>query len=335
MIALVEEVSNLELGTPPTAPVELLAARLKPFAQPARLHRIEYAIAFAFGYAAFERFIRELLEAVAHLLSEPIGSYGDLPDEFRKHHLALSLRAAGIAVERNSAIPPFGLLATLVNCLQGEVPFSVNAEVFSDHAANFRSEVIRSSFRRLGLQLPEEVQSPELQNLIDNEFAGLYAKPSSVVDDLADRRNVVAHGDEVDLLGRQTLRALLVFLEEYGHALCAAVFEGVLRQLAPTIATTIGNIEKTWQTGDEVRSIGRLRPQGGSIGVGDVVVLTGRSWRLAVVNSIECQHVAVQSCGPSEELFGVDFAVPVHKGEQVLVLPGVVVEAAAAYVASD
>jgi hypothetical protein len=335
MIAIVEEVSGLDLGTPPTAPVELLAARLKPFAEPARLHRAEYAVAVAFGYAAFERFIRDLLEAIAHLLSEPIAEYGDLPEEFRKHHLALSLRAAGLAVERDSTIPPLGLLATLVKCLQGDVPFSVNGEVFSDHTANFRSELIRSSFRRLGLQLPEEVQSPELQVLVENEFAGLYAKPSSVVDDLADRRNVVAHGDEVDLLDRQTLRALIGFLELYAHALCAAIFEGVLKQVAPTIATSIGQIEHTWQTGDEVRSIGKLRPAGGTVGVGDVVVLTGRSWRTAVVTSIESQHLAVQSCGPSEESFGVDFGIPVHKGEEVLVLPGTVVEAATVYFASD
>jgi hypothetical protein len=335
MIALVEEISGLELGTPPTAPVELLVARLKPFAQPARLHRAEYAIAIAFGYAAFERFIRDLLGAVAHLLSEPIAAYGDLPEEFRKHHLTLSLRAAGLAVERDGTTPPLGLLGTLVQCLQGDVPFSINGEVFSDHTANFRSELIRSSFRRLGLQLAEEDHSRELKDFVENNFAGLYAKPSSVVDDLADRRNVVAHGDELELLDRQTLRALLAFLEQYSHALCAAIFEAVLKQLAPTIATTIGQIEHTWQPGDEVRSIGKMKPVGGTFGVGDVVVLTGQSWRTAVVTSIESQHVAVLRCGPSEESFGVDFAVQVHKGEEVLVFPGTVVEAAAPYAATD
>ena len=334
MFSLVEEVSALELGASPTAPVELLAQRLKPFAEPARLHRAEYSLAVAFGYAAFERFIRDLLESVAHLLSDPIASYGDLPEEFRKHHLALSLRVAGVAVERD-AIPPLDLLATLVQCLQGAVPFSINGEVFSEHSANFRSETIRSAFRRLGIQVPEEVQSQRLHELIESEFAGLYAKPSSVVDDLADRRNVVAHGDEIDLLGRETLRALLRFLEEYSHALCATICGEVLKQLSPNVATSIGRVEHTWQAGDQMRSVGKLRPQGGALGVGDMVVLTGRPWRTAVVTSIEYQHVAVGSCGPSEESFGVDFAVPVHKGEEVLVFPGAVVEAAAAYVAAD
>jgi hypothetical protein len=332
MIATVEEASSLDLGDDPAGALEILLARLRPFAQPTRLHRAEYAIAIAFGYAAFERFIRDLLESMAHALSEPVAAYVDLSEDFRKHHLALSLRAATVAAERGSTTPTIGLLTTLLECLHGNVPFSVNEEVFSEHSANFRSDVIRSSFRRLGIRFPEAVRSAELDALVKSEFAGLYARPSSVVDDLADRRNVVAHGGEVDLLDRRTLRSLLTFLEMYANALCTSLFEGVLEQLAPKISRTIGEIDHSWQTVGGIRSIGRLRPVGGTVGVGDVVVLTGGASRLAAVRSIEFEHEPLPECGPSEATFGVDFGVPVNEGDRVLVFPNRVIEAMSAYV---
>ncbi len=334
MLELVEGISNLQFDGLDSKAAELLT-RIRPLLQPARLHRTEYSIAIAFGYAALERFLRDLLEATAHLVSDPIALYNDLPEDFRKHHLMLSLRAASSTVEHGTSRSPVDLLVALIQCLQGEEPFSVNGAVFAEHSANFRSELIRSSFRRLGLSLPDEIQSPALQSLIKEQFIGLYAKSSSVIDDLAERRNVVAHGDESELLSRSILRALVHFLEAFGHAICDEVFQGALKQLAPFVATRIGTIEHSWQNHDRVRAIGQMRPETATMTVGDTVVLTGARWRVATILSIQSNSIAIDSCGPSTETFGFNFGVLVHRGESVLVFPADVLSALTPYAAES
>jgi hypothetical protein len=289
---------------------------------PAHLHRLTYAVVIALGYASFERFIRDSIEATATLLAEAVPTYAQLPDVMRDHHARLTMKVATRRVDRDASDVAADLLGTLIGCLDGDGAFTLNSEVFSDRAANFRSELLRDTYRRVDVIVPQEVISPAIADLLDGPLNGLYARSSSVVDDLASRRNDVAHGDDYEILDRSTLRALVAFITAYADAISSIIFDSTARVLARTCGTLISHVDHVWShPNTQERTLARVHPTGGTLAVSDLVLIGGRTWRLAHVVSIQRNRVPVDACGPSEDAHGVDFGIEIRRGEQVVALP--------------
>lgn len=211
LLESIEQLAGQRAATPDLFAPEIipLVDDLAAMAEPARLHRLGYQITIVFGYAAFERYMRDLITLVARAMSTVHAIYGDLPEGMREHHLRLTLKVAALATERSrfDEATVASMLSRLLGCLDGNGPYLLNDDVFSDHQANFRTSVLRDALRRVGVEVAEERVTPRLTALLEGELNGLYARSSSVIDDLAERRNSAAHGDEIELLDRQTLRA--------------------------------------------------------------------------------------------------------------------------------
>ena len=153
--------------------------------------------------------------------------------------------------------------------------------------------------------------------LLEGELSGLYARPSSVIDDLAERRNSAAHGDEMELLDRPTLRAVVEFVKGYADALADDAFECLARVTMTQRATEIGRVEHTWaHPGGGGRSICGVRPAT-NLALAQQILIAGRRMRLATVESIQLDRVSLQAAGPSEERYGVAVGIPVHDGERL------------------
>lgn len=325
LLEVIEELAVTRASDPDIfpPPVRPRIDRMVALAAPATLHRLGYQVAMVFGYAAFERYIRDLIVLVSRVMSMVCTRYSDLPEGVRDNHLRLTLKVAALATERSTYNEPAvaSMLSRLLGCLDGSQPYALNDEVFADHPANFRTTVLRDALRRVGVEVAEERTTPSLSALLDGELNGLYARPSSVIDDLAQRRNEAAHGDESELLGRPTLRAVIKFVRGYADALAHDAFEHLAHVVVTRAGKEIGQVEHTWrnrQTG--ARTVCSVLPAM-TLLTSQRILIAGSGIRLATIQSIELEHVGLDAAGPSELSHGVDLGVAVHDGERLYAIP--------------
>lgn len=330
LLEAIEQLATKRATGPDLFPASVgpLIDTIKARAEPARLHRLGYQVAVVFGYAAFERYIRDLIVLVAGVMSSVCPTYDDLPGGLRENHLRLTLKAASVATERSTYDEPAvgAMLARLLACIDGIEPYVLNGEVFADHQANFRTSVLREALRRVGVDVAEERTTPDLSALLGGELNGLYARTSSVIDDLAERRNQAAHGDEIELLDRSTLGAIVRFIRAYADALADDAFDHLARVVARHQAREIGRVQHTWSNPNSgERTICRLTPST-TIAAAQRILVAGARMRLATIQSIELEHVSLELAGPSDRHYGIDVSVPVHDGERLYAVPHTVLE---------
>lgn len=327
-LSLLEAIEGLAEATATTAeelPPGLAGpvANLVGFADPARLHRLGYQVAVVFGYAAFERFVRDLVVFVAQAMTTLCTGYGALPRNVREQHLRLTLKIASFNAERSlideQSLAP--MLTRLLSCLNGTQPYQLNDEVFADHQANFRTGVVRETLRRVGVEVAEDRTTPQINALLENELNGLYARTATAIDDLADRRNQAAHGDEIELLDKATLRAVVNLVVYYADALAEDAFSHLARVLLAQAGTEIGLVEHTWahpDTGD--RTICRIAPSN-DLAIDQPIIVLGREPRLTAVHSIELNGQKLELAQPVNGHHGIDVGIVAHNGERIFAIP--------------
>lgn len=293
------------------------------FAKPARLHRLGYQVVVVFGYAAFERFVRDLIILVAQAMTHICHSYETLPGQVREQHLRLTLKAASLQVDRSRGEEPELplMLGRLLACLNGDQPYALNDKVFADHQANFRAAVTRDALHRVGVLIAEDLTTPRINELLDRDLNGVYARASTVIDDLADRRNQAAHGDEIELLDRATLRAIIAVVRSYSDALANDAFRHLAQLLATQMGNEIGVVQHTWRHADSgQRTVCRVAPAS-SIAPGQRIVVIGGDTRLATIRSIQINGARLDAAEPSSDNHGVDIGILAHVGERLYAVP--------------
>lgn len=178
-------------------------------------------------YGILENYVEQLAEQFVTDLSACVFHYGDLPERIRINHRRLSDILAD-AIESSTRIWPFtvaDVIANLHTCLSGAEPYRVNAMAFRHHTANVRLAVVEKIFTDAGtLNIRDHLSN-------DKRFKGPAERmdPGSNdiffrINDLADRRNDVAHGDPPDLLSPPLLLEYIEIVECF----CRALFEAVL-----------------------------------------------------------------------------------------------------------
>jgi hypothetical protein len=298
-------------------------ARVVGVADPARLHRLGYLVTVVFTYAAFERFVRDLIVMIAKSMTAICGGYERLPVAVRENHLRLTLKVASLNADRSGADESSltTMLTRLLACLEGVEPFELNDEVFADHQANFRTGVLRDALRRVGVDVAEGRTTPEIDERLAHELNGLYARTATVIDDLADRRNQAAHGDEVELLDRPTLHAVISVVRSYADALAEDSFCHLARLAVEHHGAEIGSVDHTWSHPDTgERTVCRVVPAQ-AVAVEQRIILLGQHPRLATVRSIQLENASVDTAGPSDLHHGIDLGIISHDGERLYAVP--------------
>jgi hypothetical protein len=252
------------------------------------LARLNYNAVIISLYGSLEQFLEGLLSGYVRAAHRAVPSYDELPRELRKHHSPLTMelmqrlndpRYVGLTTERE-------LIARLHSCFSTPHKYELNDLAFTQHKANFRTEVIGGCLARLGLQLSRVEGDMEYRGICIQNFPN-QRDPGFVIDDLADRRNEVAHGSPAILLSTELLGAYINVVEAYAYAIYRVAVSAALEQAVKHHGTCLGHPKEVY--GNRVLGI-TIRGQ--RISLGDLIVSqVGDTYRCGHVRSLEVDGV--------------------------------------------
>ena len=132
------------------------------------------------------------------------------------------------------------IIAKLHACFNTPNQYQLNVEAFAQHTANFRQAIVNDTFAQCGIKgirqslkqaepfaffLRDEDFERDINTYLGKEDEVVFSR----LNDLASRRNDVAHGTPVDnILSRDILRTYVAFVEAYADGLSLVVYERTL-----------------------------------------------------------------------------------------------------------
>lgn len=190
--------------------------------------QFDYAAVVISLYGLFESFLEAILKSYLGALSSTTRSYGDLPEKVRERHVAATctLLAKPDLQKYRDTVTAESLTANLHSCLSNQASFTLNVDAYTYHTANFRTVAIDDFFKSVGLSNMSQrvLKTPSFQGFL----AGFDAErqkslnsghdPFVELNDLAERRNEVAHGSVSDLLANELLLDYARVVEAYGKS---------------------------------------------------------------------------------------------------------------------
>lgn len=256
-------------------------------------------------YGYLERFVEDLLTEYLIRVSTHIPKFSDLPTAIRDGHILFSLELARKVDYQRFAgtIGVDEIIANLHSCLNTPDSYQLNIEAFIQHSSNFRQTVVVQTCSRCGLvNIGQGLRHAEpfvsfLENEeLDRDIGGYLAGSDDVVfarlNDLADRRNDVAHGTPVDdILSRDLLRNYVDFVEAYSKGLALVVYEQSLPSMLSQ-AISLGTAIDVFDS-----KIVCVNLPAGKITVGDILIAktpeASRPFKGGPVLEIQVDHVSV------------------------------------------
>jgi hypothetical protein len=269
-----------------------------------------------------ERFIRDLAEGLATFMSEVYTSYESLPEKMRREHILLSLQYMQDLAQRSDFDPDLfeANVSQLSKCLSGAI--ALNEQAMSRHTANFRCEVIRKVLGRLEFDMPSASGDVYFENFPSGVMNGLYSSPESVIDDLADRRNEVAHGSDFDILDIDTLKAISDTVYKFDLWIFRKVAEQQLQALVGREGVDAGHIAHVWSDSDTgARSVAKLTDVSVELSGGSPAYVIGKETLMCTIKEVQRERTRVPSAVTGGGPYGINFGVPVHQNNLVRILP--------------
>lgn len=217
-----------------------------------RKRRFNYNSIIVSLYGYLEQYIENLVSRTANLINEVVPSYKHLSTQIKDHHLRLSLDLIKKADHNRfrGKFTPENIIDNLNCCLNGNSPYRLNCEAFAQHSANFKMDVINETFKFIGIEnacnrmLSKQIFKNYLEHVYPERDASSIKieEALSYLQDLAERRNQVAHGVLPDeLLSNEILLSYIDFFEAIGHGLYQVCYEYVLPHIVEFQAIPLGN----------------------------------------------------------------------------------------------
>lgn len=185
-------------------------------------------------YGILEKYIVVWIKDFIEYLPKIINNYNDLPDNFRNRHFDLSVDLIRYIIEKKNTkydlLNKEDILKKLHLCIEDHSPFQLNSEAFFPRSGNLKYSKISEAFKSLDINLTASLKiigkRPEgfLFDIINLDSRGddLFG----LIDDLVERRNCIAHGDDIDdIINIIEFNKYIDFLEEYGKALYQVLVE--------------------------------------------------------------------------------------------------------------
>tara|TARA_B110000211_G_scaffold203656_1_gene236584 strand:+ start:2468 stop:3583 length:1116 start_codon:yes stop_codon:yes gene_type:complete len=189
-------------------------------------------------YGSFERLIEDIVESYLTSIICHSDTFEKLPSAIKKNHTELSLALAlKVGKDRNREIEEKSKLQSVIisnlnTCMINKDGYKLNVSAFSSHTANFRLDIVRETFSNIGLssiiddlanniELIDFVRAEkgygEDENVTNNEVASTIRFK---LDDLANRRNEIAHGTKPqNYLDYNLLLSFCEFMKIIGKAI--------------------------------------------------------------------------------------------------------------------
>jgi hypothetical protein len=238
-------------ANPPCSPADRVAQQLQGHVGTgAPKRRFDYNSIVISLYGLLEQFVEALVRGYTNRLNDLVPDYIALPEALRNGHLELSLTLLNRLESSRfrATITREDVIANLHSCLSNAKPYRLNAEAFAYHSANFRVEVIDAAFSRVGFpSLSQRLHYyPPFAEYLAQIFPGVDTQRLkleeiyAILNDLADRRNEVAHGQPSELLSNEILLDYVAYIRAYSTALHEAVYCDALLIEARLRAVTLG-----------------------------------------------------------------------------------------------
>ncbi|MEI7825033.1 MAG: MAE_28990/MAE_18760 family HEPN-like nuclease [Chlorobiaceae bacterium] len=199
-----------------------------------------YASGIILLYGLFEQYVEEMLVAYLEEMNATIDNFDDMPIKIRENHTTLS---AQLLINRDfdkyrDRCSETDIVQRLLSCVHGG-SFRLNTLAYTDHKSNFRIEPLNRFFELAGisgmsalLKTTTAFQEYSISRFPGRKFDNL---PDTVVfedlDDLAWRRNVVAHGWPDETLSIEMMKERAEFIRVLGDC----IYEALRQSLLPHI----------------------------------------------------------------------------------------------------
>lgn len=223
--------------------------KFREAAEPFAVRQANYSMQLVLLYGAFERFIENLASSVIAFLNEAVPKVDLLPTRIVENHRRKTIDALRDEVWLSRQSDPT-LARQLIENLQSVESkagnFKLNERAYSRHPGNFRQSSIDETFRDLAVE--------DLVKSVGDDFAfkryleSLQSSsisledPMSTVDDLAERRNEIAHGSPGQLLGADALGQYLEFFRIFARSAYYSLRRKLAIHLVASYSSNLGAI---------------------------------------------------------------------------------------------
>jgi hypothetical protein len=204
-------------------PSGTLVRQIRQATSAIELRQSRYSYTVVTLYGAFERFVDLLISRYVEMLEAAITRYQDLPETIQASHERRTLEALNDATWlARTQTSSSSLIQNLYLCNTDPDGFKLNGSVYARHPFNYRRESLGRAFSPLGVTkvMAQLVSSRVFQTFLPGpRLEGLTDGECRAIDDLAERRNDVAHGEPTDLLSLEYLNEYLDFFWMIGMGL--------------------------------------------------------------------------------------------------------------------
>lgn len=272
-------------------------------------------------YGALEQYVEKLIEDSVETYISCCRSYTGLPAGLLRQYSILSAEVltAITAGRYNGSVTEAELAAGLHGALSRATPIPLATGVFSRHTANVRWELIKSLFARAGIDVASAIRSKLLIDAMSVHFPD-EGDPVFVINDLAERRNALAHGVTSDLLSLELLGSYVAVVEAFAEALYATVASETLRViLAEGAISDFGSLGRPDRIFRHVIAGYFELPQ--EVATGRVVaVITRERVAAAIVREIQINNTTVDVADQGSSA-GLRLSSPLSARSRLCLLP--------------
>jgi hypothetical protein len=194
-----------------------------------------------------EQYLDAIVAEYVQTITSIASNADELPKEIGTNHLDLSLTYLD-AVARDSYRGDDSveeIVSRLHSALCTKNAFVVNERAFAFRRANYRCDLVNQVFARIGVggilqRLYESYSFTEYlrgQRLVDDSRSLDKGTVLKQLDDLAERRNDVAHGNVTQILSHELVLPFVDFVEAFGVGIREVLIEELFRVIAnrPTV----------------------------------------------------------------------------------------------------
>jgi hypothetical protein len=305
-----------------------LTRALKEAVEPWAFKQANYSTTVVLLYAAFERLVDRLLIASTGYRADVTPFYSWLPERLQANHRRRTVDAINDERWQSRSGVSVQTLAERLHLCESDSPnYKLNSAVFARHVYNYRIDSLVVALQDSGCPEPRArlEGSARLAGLA--EVGGSAVHPSRVLewaDDLAIRRNEVAHGTPTDLLSLDELDLRVCATWRLGVAVFETLVEDLAHVLRQQSTMSLGKIGKVHYKTACVVDLGQLKA-GTVVSVGDVGIMASRRrGRLEVsYGGIESIQRSGQTCdevrAEAGVVVGLKFSFRLREGADLVI----------------
>ncbi|WP_313150265.1 MAE_28990/MAE_18760 family HEPN-like nuclease [Lysinibacillus capsici] len=292
-------------------PIQEYLFRLEDFQKHFRAFHIKqtiynYKTVIISLYGLLESFVENLIKSYLEFLSETVSSYGELPESILKNHFNKSADL----IQKIDTLPKYqnlkkeDVIKNLNKCIETPENYALNIDAYTYHTANFKHDVIVNFFKQVGIEISNYIREEKpFKNYLSEEYPEIdipeHLNVYEKLNDLANRRNDVAHGAEINLLGPQDLLDYISYVEAY----CLSLYNVVYNE-ALTIEINYNAIELNNPKLIVNNEIICLELNNTSISIGDKIVASSerRPYYYSEILGIQVNRVEHQTIEAQESI---------------------------------